>query len=243
VSAPPFDPDAHPDRLNLGCGFDHRAGYLNVDFQVFHEPDLVADVTNLDMLPDGRYVEIVAQDVLEHLPRTETQAVLGEWNRLLADGGSLQLRVPSVVDLVALLQAPEYQAPEHQERLIQCLFGTQAYTGDVHLTTFTRPLLSHYFEQEGFAPARWELFDGWLFDIEVRKVGASRFRERFAPFVDLLAVEDLDAFLDASYARILGRAPDPGGRHYYGQQLRQGTLTRRGLIQVLGESDEAASGS
>ncbi len=57
-----------PDRLNLGCGWDLREGYLNVDVHDFHKPDLVADVTKLDMLPSGRYREIIAQDVLEHLP-------------------------------------------------------------------------------------------------------------------------------------------------------------------------------
>ena len=59
-----FDPEAFPLRLNLGCGYDRKPGYLNVDFQAFHEPDLVADVTDLAMLPDGRYEEIVAQEAL-----------------------------------------------------------------------------------------------------------------------------------------------------------------------------------
>src|ERR1700733_3692290 len=122
------DPAAVPDRLNLGCGFDHREGYLNVDINDFHHPDLVADVTDLHMLPDSSCQEIVAQDVLEHLPRTATIPALQEWNRLLDDGGLLRLRVPSVLDLAELLRAAEDQTIERQELLVQCLFGTQAYT-------------------------------------------------------------------------------------------------------------------
>jgi predicted SAM-dependent methyltransferase len=236
-----FDPLTHPTRLNLGCGFDHREGYLNVDFQDFHKPDLVADVTHLDMLPEGRYVEIVAQDVLEHLPRTETQAVLGEWNRLLAPGGMLTLRIPSVVDLVKLLEAPENQGPARQEQFMQCLFGTQAYTGDVHLTSFTRPLLGHYLAEEGFEVVRWELFQDWLYDIDVRKVGESGFREEYAGYLDLLSVHDLDEFVDATYQRVLGRPADLEGRYYYAQQLQSGGLSKRGLIRALAQSDEATS--
>jgi len=165
-----FDPALFPDRLNLGCGYDHRHGYLNVDINDFHSPDLVADVTDLNMLPADRYREILAQDVLEHLPRTVTVDVLLEWNRLLSVGGTLHLRLPSVVDLVVLLKAPENQSVEMQERLIQCLFGTQAYSEDTHLTTFTEPLLRHYLDEAGFAVVNWGLRDEWLFEVDAEKV-------------------------------------------------------------------------
>ena len=69
--AEPFDPAAHPARLNLGCGYDRREGFLNVDLHAFHDPDLVGDVRSLPALPSGRYTEIVAQDVLEHLERAD----------------------------------------------------------------------------------------------------------------------------------------------------------------------------
>jgi len=36
-----FEPLDFPDRINIGCGFDHRDGYLNVDFQDFHDGDVV----------------------------------------------------------------------------------------------------------------------------------------------------------------------------------------------------------
>ena len=55
-----FDWRAYPDRLNLGCGFDRREGYTNVDFQEFHHPDLHADVRDLGMLPSDHYREIIA---------------------------------------------------------------------------------------------------------------------------------------------------------------------------------------
>jgi len=238
-----FDASRWPTRLNLGCGFDHREGYLNVDFQSFHEPDLVADVGDLPMLPSGRYSEIVAQDVLEHLPRTATVPTLAEWNRLLMPGGRLVLRVPSLFDLVDLFRRPENLNPNRQEALMQFLFGTQAYTGDTHLTSFTRLLLERQFEDEGFRPVEWSLRDEWLFEIEAEKVGESRFAMSFARFGPLPAQTDVDAFLDAAYQQILGRAPDEAGRYYFAGVLRSGELTYRNVLLQLEGSAEAQARS
>ena len=101
--------------------------------------------------PAATIREIIAQDVLEHLPRTSTVTVLQEWSRLLAEGGSVHLRVPSVIDLAEMMKKPEHQEIAQQELFVQCLFGTQAYTEDTHYTTFTDRLLRHYLAQ---APAR-----------------------------------------------------------------------------------------
>jgi predicted SAM-dependent methyltransferase len=166
----PFDPATAPKRLNLGCGYDHREGFLNVDLHEFHNPDLLADVTKLDMLPDGIYEEIIAQDVLEHLPRTETVNVLREWSRLLRVGGRLHLRVPSVIDLAELMKKPEHQNIAQQELFVQCLFGTQAYTEDTHYTTFTEPLLRHYLAEAELAPDTWGIRDEWLFEVDAVRI-------------------------------------------------------------------------
>jgi predicted SAM-dependent methyltransferase len=165
-----FDATRFPDRLNLGCGYDLREGFLNVDIHAFHKPDLIANVAQLGMLPSGRYEEIIAQDVLEHLPRTSTVPVLQEWSRLLAVGGVIHLRVPSVIDLAELMKAPEHQSIEQQELFVQCLFGTQAYTEDTHYTTFTEPLLRHYLALADLVVKDWGMRDGWLFEVDAVKV-------------------------------------------------------------------------
>jgi predicted SAM-dependent methyltransferase len=156
-------------KLNLGCGWDLREGYVNVDFQDFHKPDLVADVRELSILPSSWFDEIVAQDVLEHLPRLDTPRTLAEWNRLLCIGGLLHLRMPNIVGLAELLVSPEKADIENQKNLVQCLFGTQAYTGDWHLTSFTEPLVRHYLAEAGFIIVRLGSRDHWLFDVTAKK--------------------------------------------------------------------------
>ncbi|WCB92237.1 hypothetical protein DSM104299_00927 [Baekduia alba] len=234
-----FDPEQWPDRLNLGCGWDHREGYLNVDLNDFHKPDLVADVTDLPMLPSGRYREIIAQDLLEHLPRTKTPAVLAEWNRLLAVGGTVSIRVPSLVDVVKLFSKPENQGSARQELLVQCVFGTQAYNGDFHYASFTEPLLTHYLEQEGFEVASLAIKDEWLFDVDAVKVRDSDYVEHWAPYEELLASKDTLDFLTRAYHQLLGRDPDAEGITHFAAELESGRMGFREVIDALRGSPEA----
>ena len=226
-----FDPARFPRKLNLGCGGDIRSGYLNVDMNAWGGPDLVADIRKLDFLPSQGYEEIVAQDVLEHLPRSDTLRVLMQWNRPLRPGGRLVLRLPSVLGVADLLRQPAHQTPEMHEELMQALFGSQAYTGDFHYTSFTEVLLRHYLAEAGFRVTSLTLALGWLFDVVAEKV--AHLEECPLPdFSDLESIAGDEAFVDACYRRILRREPDPGGRDYYLNGLKSG-MTRGVTISAI----------
>jgi hypothetical protein len=162
-----FDPTEWPRRLNLGCGWDRRVGYLNVDFLDYHHPDLVADVRDLSMLPSGQYEEIVAQDVLEHLTRADGPKALAEWARLLRPDGKLVLRVPNLLGLAYIFT--QMTTIDEQKNLVQCLFGTQAYDGDFHQNGYTEFLLRHELRAAGFGKAEITPFCEWLFDVVATK--------------------------------------------------------------------------
>lgn len=159
-----FDPAAWPRKLNLGCGFDRRQGYVNVDLHDFHQPDLVADIRSLPMLSSGYYDEILAIDVLEHLQRQEGPPALLEWGRLLKDGGTLQLRVPNILGVARLL-LDSADDLDQQRTLVQCLFGTQAYNGDFHHNGYTEMLLRDDLRVAGFDCVSFDSRDDWLFDV------------------------------------------------------------------------------
>ncbi len=161
-----------PTRLNLGCGFDKRDGYLNVDFQDFHDPDLVADVRDLAALPDGHFSEVMAIDVLEHMERTETAKALAEWHRVLAPGGTLRLQVPDVLAVGQLLQ--ERDSYEEHELFIHHLYGTQAYTGDFHLAGFTDRLMIELLLDAGFDHIRTHCEHQWLLVVDAGKSTMTR---------------------------------------------------------------------
>jgi hypothetical protein len=230
-----FDAARFPRKLNLGCGPDRREGYLNVDLNAFYKPDLVCDVRELTMLPSGHYVEIIAQDLLEHLPRMATASSLREWNRLLEIGGRLQLRVPSLEGLMELFR--KNQSFSKQRELLQCLFGTQAYNGDFHLTSFTRVLLEGYLVRTGFNLERLTVRDEWLFDADARKVaeaGSSLDAQKAA----LLRVADDGDFLCETYRLLLKRHPDAEGRSFFSRGLASAQLTRTQVLAIIEGSPE-----
>lgn len=169
------DPEAKldfPRRLNLGCGYDHRPGYLNVDLFERHAPDLVADVRDLSMLPSDYFDEIVAHDVLEHLPRGDTRRALGEWARVLRRGGTVSLRVPSFLHLCERL-LDRYGERTRHEDVIHLAYGTQAAEGDFHLTSFTPLLLHEYLSEVGLLPQRAAVIDGWMLEVVAEKGAAT----------------------------------------------------------------------
>jgi predicted SAM-dependent methyltransferase len=203
----------------------------------WNRPDLLADVRKLEFLPESYYDELLAQDVLEHLPRTDTLPTLVHWNRLLRMGGRITIRVPSILGLADLLRHPQYQHPSKQEELMKCLFGTQAYTGDFHFTSFTQVLLEHYLEQSGFRPLRLDVLHSWLFDCDaekVRHIGKPLSRD----FKELLPIADDGEFVRTCYREIFRREPDVGGQEFFLSGLRVGGLTREAMIASMLSSDE-----
>jgi SAM-dependent methyltransferase len=95
-----------PRSLNLGSGKDWRADCLNLDFQGTWHPDVVLDIcAPLDplrihaterfgpiRLTRGTFDEILANDVLEHLP--DLMTAMTNALDLLAEGGRFRIKVP-----------------------------------------------------------------------------------------------------------------------------------------------------
>jgi len=82
-----------PDKLNLGCGYFCREGFVNVD----RDPDSPADVIHdLDRFPypfaDDSFDYIEMSHVLEHLEHTAE--AMSEISRILRPGGMVRIRVP-----------------------------------------------------------------------------------------------------------------------------------------------------
>jgi SAM-dependent methyltransferase len=88
-------------RLHLGCGRDHRAGWINVDTNPALGPDVVADVHDLVDFADGSVDVIEANHLFEHLTHHDARRALREWRRVLRPDGELFLELP---DLEACLR-------------------------------------------------------------------------------------------------------------------------------------------
>lgn len=219
-------------KVNLGCGFDYKEEYLNVDLNDFHKTDLVADVTKLDMLPNNYFEEIVANDILEHVERSKTISVLREWNRILKLDGLLHMQVPSLIDLVELLKKGQDNISKSEE-LIQACFGTQNYTGDFHYTSFTKQLLEYYLLESGFELLNINLRDGWLFDLTAKKINILD-----SDTNDVNKVENSRNTINNLYKNILNRDVDNEALHYYANLLIHNSITIDLITIQLKNSDE-----
>ena len=84
-------------KLNLGCGFDRRTGYVNVDNEMLYEPDTLVD---LEILPwpfeTNVASEILLSHVLEHLGerREAYLQIIQELYRVSAPGALIVITVP-----------------------------------------------------------------------------------------------------------------------------------------------------
>jgi len=79
-------------RVNLGCGKDIRAGWINLDKAHLPGVDVCHDVRQLPLPFDSNSCdEVLCKDVLEHL---EYVAVLRDIHRILRRGGHVTIQVP-----------------------------------------------------------------------------------------------------------------------------------------------------
>lgn len=223
-------------RLNVGCGFDYKDGYINIDLQSFHNPDVVGDVLDMPFFPSHWFEEIMAKDVLEHFQWRDTPRALHEWNRLLAPGGRLFISSTNLTGLLRRIESGHLTTIQDHKRLIIDLFSMQAYEGDFHLTAFTERLLRYHVWANGFEIESLTNFDGWLFHAWLRKV-----EDR--SFDDLLGGEALsdEEFVTAVYRRILEREPDESGLAHKLAELASGFRSRREVLITVLLSEERES--
>jgi len=217
-------------RLNLGCGNDYREGYINVDMHTSHRVDLVSDVASLPTIADFSCSEVLAQDVLEHIQRLRAGTALREWNRVLAPGGCLILRVPSLIHLLDLMKDPSRQTAAAQRLLVQCLYGTQGYEGDCHFNGFTEITLRDELAEAGFEIQQSTIVDEWMFQVDARKVS-------HVPPDSLFLIDSDEEFVTQAYSRLLGRAADRGGLDYYVAVIERGCARETVLESLKGSAE------
>lgn len=83
-------------KLNLGCGSDHKNGFINIDIDKRLKPDLVHDVRNKLPFKANSVDHILLQDVLEHLTKEDGEKLLKDCSRVLRVGGTIDIRVPNL---------------------------------------------------------------------------------------------------------------------------------------------------
>jgi predicted SAM-dependent methyltransferase len=82
--------------LHLGSGADYKAGFVNVEGNIFRKHDCWLDLRNRLPFPDKSTCFVYSSHTLEHLYPDESIALLREIGRVLIDNGVARIAVPSM---------------------------------------------------------------------------------------------------------------------------------------------------
>ena len=81
-------------KLNLGCGFDYKKGYINFDISDKVGADVVGNMLESWPFPSNYFDEIFTHDTLIHIPPCKWDFVLKEINRVSKKGCILDFTEP-----------------------------------------------------------------------------------------------------------------------------------------------------
>lgn len=78
-------------KLNLGCGFDKKKGYINCDISKEVKPDKIIDLEKTPLpFKDNSVDEILAYDVLEHI--NNFISLMHDLRRICKKGGLIKIK-------------------------------------------------------------------------------------------------------------------------------------------------------
>jgi predicted SAM-dependent methyltransferase len=132
--------------LNLGCGdkiLGDIVGYkcINIDVRQLEGVDVVCDVKHLPF-KDNTFNRVLASDILEHSPISETEGMLSEWSRAMKVGAHMKIRTPSLKWVV------NYYARTGDAKFVSYhIFGGQDYAENFHYVIFDNIWLSRLCNQ------------------------------------------------------------------------------------------------
>ncbi len=163
-------------RLYLGSRDYRPDGFLTIDIDPSHQPDIVADVTDLVHIASDSVDEICASHILEHIPWPLSFKALAEWARVLRPGGHLQIAVPDLALLARLIA--EGRNVWHAAGL---LFGVGRLENplEAHQYGYTRDMLLAMLRALGFGRFDWWKHDlpdasnGWMLDDAGERIAIS----------------------------------------------------------------------
>jgi hypothetical protein len=144
-------------KLNLGCGADKRRGWVNVDLDPLHGPDVRASADHLPMILDASCETIDARHLLQHLDYAQAKAAFAEWDRVLVDGGELHLELPNLARCVELV-GHDVEGVDLGLALMFGLPSEDAKNGHLHLNrwAWTSSALIKELQEAGFTDAHEE---------------------------------------------------------------------------------------
>ncbi len=118
--------DGGTKKLQIGCGTNIMAGWLNTDIEIEHSEVAFLDVGSQFPFKDNSFDFIFSEHIFEHLTFNEATNMLSECNRILKSQGVIRLATPDFSFLFRLYN--ESEKPIHQEYV---KWATENFSKDV----------------------------------------------------------------------------------------------------------------
>lgn len=83
-----------PLRLNIGCGYRARDGWVNIDLTSFSDANLVWDIKDGLPFKNDSVDEVYASHIMEHITAEEVIRLMREIWRVCKDRAVVEIRVP-----------------------------------------------------------------------------------------------------------------------------------------------------
>lgn len=139
-------------RLHVG-GKVRKEGWEVLNALPGPSVDHIGNANDLSRFPDNTFDMIYASHVVEHFDyRDELQRTLCEWLRVLKPGGVLQVSVPDLAVLAALLLDKRLQTI-HRYMVMRMIFGGHVDAYDYHQVGLTDEFMVSFLLNAGFVDA------------------------------------------------------------------------------------------
>lgn len=147
-------------KLNLGCGENVLAGWLNVDFDPLSAEVVYLDATARFPLPDGVFDFIFSEHMIEHVSYAHAEHMLRECFRIMKAGGRIRISTPDLKFLMDLYRDDKSPLQVEYVRKSAAEGGIKALDTHVinrfvrewgHLFIYDEKTLRIALEQAGFA--------------------------------------------------------------------------------------------
>lgn len=152
----------HPNPAKLHKSFPREQWYeLRVDIDPDAKPEIVSDMTDMYMIPDGSVDAVWSSHNLEHLYPHTVPVALEEFFRVIKTGGHLLITMPDIQTACAYvasgnLEEALYDSPAGPICAIDIMYGhrTSMARGNLfmaHRTAFTAQTLGNKLRDAGFS--------------------------------------------------------------------------------------------
>lgn len=111
-------------KLNLGCSNNIKNGYLNIDLYSKDPRVTIADVQDLNFIDTESVSEIIAHDILEHIPFYKAKSTINEWCRVLAKNGTISIQTTNIIEHIKAFNSGVWDI----ETLNHMLFAGHGWT-------------------------------------------------------------------------------------------------------------------